>query len=212
MIKNYFNILLKAILAGILIALAGTIYISLKEENAIIGAVLFGFGLLTIVTLDFKLYTGRVGYVIDEKPSYLIDILVIIIGNSLGGLLIASFIHLGNMQSIILTARHMVEIKVSRELIPIFGLSILCGMMMYLGVEGYKRIKNDTARVVVNIFAVAIFILAGFEHSIANIFYFFVANMWTWYMFVAFLVMLLGNAVGSIILNGIEKIAHTKKA
>ncbi len=212
MIKNYFNILLKAILAGILIALAGTIYLSLKSENAIIGAFLFGFGLLTIVGLDFKLYTGRVGYVIDEKPSYLIEILIIIIGNSLGGLLIASFVHLGNMQNIILTAQDMVTHKLSKELLPIFGLSILCGMMMYLGVEGYKRVKNDVARTVLNIFAVAIFILAGFEHSIANIFYFFVANLWTWYMFVAFLVMLLGNAVGAIILNGIEKLANTKKA
>ncbi len=208
--KKYIDVLLKAILAGVLIGLAGTIYLVLKAENAVLGAFLFGFGLLTIVTFDFKLYTGRIAYVIDQKPSYLIEILVIILGNVIGTALIAGTVYISNMTSIIETAEQMTVFKLNNNMLSMFGLSILCGMMMYLGVEGYKRVKNDVARVVLCILAVVIFILGGFEHSIANSYYFVLANMWSWHMILSFVVMLIGNAAGAILLNGLEKVTKTK--
>lgn len=203
--------LLSAMMAGALIAIAGTTYLYLKADHTIIGAFLFAFGLLCVVTLDYKLYTGRIGYIIDEEKSYIIEILWIILGNLLGSILIASIIYLANYEVIIQTAKTLVETKLSRNILEIFGLSIMCGMMMYLGVDGYKRIENHVAKVVVNIFAVAIFVILGFEHSIANIYYFLLANEYSWYMLLAFVVMLIGNGVGAVILNSIEKFGSLKK-
>ncbi|WP_025724823.1 formate/nitrite transporter family protein [Acholeplasma granularum] len=209
--KKHIQTILSAVMAGSLIAIAGTIYLFLKSDGkGILGAFLFGFGLLTVVSLNFKLYTGRVGYLIDNDKKYMIEILLIILGNMIGGLLIASILYLSNYQVIIDQAKAVVDIKLSRNILEIFGLSILCGMMMYLGVDGYKRAKNDTAKVVINIFAVAIFVILGFEHSIANIFYFYLANQWSWYMVIAYIIMILGNGLGAILLNGIEKLGKTK--
>lgn len=211
MIMNRIRFILSAMMAGILIALAGTIYLSVKSENAVLGAFLFGFGLLTVVSLDYKLYTGRIGYLIDQPKSYIIDILWIIVGNVLGSLLIASIIHLGQLHIIIDGAKDLVDYKLAKDFWTMFAQSILCGMMMYLGVDGYKRATNDVAKVVINIFAVVIFILAGFEHSIANIYYFFLANIWSFHTVLWFLMMLIGNGIGSILLNLIEKVGKLKK-
>ena len=47
---------------------------------------------------------------------------------------------------------------------------------------------------------ITVFILAGFEHCVANMYYFSAANMWTWKTVLYVLVMILGNSVGSILL------------
>ncbi len=210
--RKHIETILSATMAGALIAIAGTTYLFLKTDYQIIGAFLFGFGLLCVVTLDYKLYTGRIGYLIDKDKKYIIEILWIVLGNILGALLIMSIIYLANYEIIINASKSLVATKLSKGIIEIFGLSIMCGMLMYLGVDGYKRIDNPVARVVVNIFAVVIFVLLGFEHSIANVYYFLLANNYSWYMFTAFIVMLIGNGVGAILLNSIEKLGRLKKS
>ena len=55
------NIIIKSVLAGVLIALAGHIY--LNCANKIVGAFLFSIGLIGVIVLQANLYTGKVGYV-----------------------------------------------------------------------------------------------------------------------------------------------------
>lgn len=50
----------KSILAGILIGLG--VIINLQSANPIIEALLFSFGLLTIINMQLNLYTGKIGY------------------------------------------------------------------------------------------------------------------------------------------------------
>ena len=59
--KRIFNVIFKSILAGVLIALAGHIY--LNCSNKIVGAFLFSIGLIGVIVLKANLYTGKVGYV-----------------------------------------------------------------------------------------------------------------------------------------------------
>ncbi|MBN3490336.1 formate/nitrite transporter family protein [Acholeplasma equirhinis] len=203
--------ILSAVLSGIVVGIVATTYLALKNENMILGAFLFGFGLLSICTLDFKLFTGRVAYIIDEKPSYLLDLLYIVVGNLIGLSFFALLVHISGMTTVIENAHHLVEAKLDAPIYSIFTKAIICGFLMYLGVEGYKRVPNDVAKVVLNIFAVVIFIFAGVEHSIANAYYFVVSGSFTWEVLLAFIVMLLGNGVGSVLINGLEKLAGTKQ-
>lgn len=55
------QILRSAVLAGICIGIAGFGY--LADEKGIVGAVLFAFGLLTVVSYSLKLYTGTAGFI-----------------------------------------------------------------------------------------------------------------------------------------------------
>ena len=67
--RKHIETILSATMAGVLIAIACSAYLFLKTDHQIIGAFLFGFGLLTVVTLDYKLYTGRIGYLIDKDKK-----------------------------------------------------------------------------------------------------------------------------------------------
>lgn len=54
------TMLIKAVYAGFMIGIGGIVYLSV--DNKAIGSLLFSFGLLTIVTQGFCLYTGKVGF------------------------------------------------------------------------------------------------------------------------------------------------------
>jgi nitrite transporter NirC len=84
-------------------------------------------------------------------------------------------------------------------------------MMMYLGVEGYKRTKNETAKVFIVSFAVVIFILAKFEHSVANMVYFFLAGSFTFKTLLYLIVMILGNAIGAMLLCYMDQKSSEKE-
>ena len=62
------QILRSAVLAGICIGIAGFGY--LADEKGIVGAVLFAFGLLTVVSYSLKLYTGTAGFIKKGEIKY----------------------------------------------------------------------------------------------------------------------------------------------
>ena len=68
--KRYTDILLKAILTGFAIGIGGIV--NLSCDNRYMGAFLFGLGLFVILTFGLMLFTGKVGYAVENKPSYLI--------------------------------------------------------------------------------------------------------------------------------------------
>ena len=78
------QILRSAVLAGICIGIAGFGY--LADEKGIVGAVLFAFGLLTVVNYSLKLYTGTAGFI---KKGETRQLLLILVGNIIGCLLVA---------------------------------------------------------------------------------------------------------------------------
>ena len=84
---------LRAILAGIAIGLGGCIFMGMvTSEYKWVGAILFSIGLFTVFTFRLDLYTGKVGYAVENKPSYLVDLVVIILGNFVGALIIGQMI------------------------------------------------------------------------------------------------------------------------
>ncbi|MDE6678614.1 MAG: formate/nitrite transporter family protein, partial [Ruminococcus sp.] len=80
--KKFVDILLRAIATGFAIGIGGVVYLSC--DNKYIGAFLFGTGLFVILSFGFNLFTGKVGYAVENKPAYLIDLLVIWLGNLIG--------------------------------------------------------------------------------------------------------------------------------
>ena len=80
--KKHLNNLLKGIFAGIMIGIGGIVFLSL--ENKIVGALLFSIGLLTICMYGMNLYTGKIGYILINKPLYLIELFISLIGNFIG--------------------------------------------------------------------------------------------------------------------------------
>lgn len=184
--------MMNSILAGFLIGIGGVAYLSL--ESHIIGAILFSFGLITIIARQYNLYTGKIGYLntIKEIPS----MLIILLGNFIGVILLGILAVNTN-----LSADDICINKLSKSYLQVFFQAILCGFLMYFGVDTTNKTNNPLYAV----FAVTIFILTGAEHCIANVFYFTVYNKWSWNIIIFILINIIGNSVGSILLHKLEK-------
>lgn len=180
------QVLIKAIYAGFMIGIGGAVYLSV--ENKALGSLLFSFGLLTIVTQGFFLYTGKIGFV--KKWIALLDMAVIVVGNFIGTMITAWICKGAGLN---ISSMELVEKKLSRSCFHIFFLSVLCGVMMYLAIDNFNKSKN----IVFIIAPVMIFILSGFEHSVANMFYFHLAGAYSFKAWGYLLVMVIGNGVGA---------------
>lgn len=199
--KKMGNIFCKAVLAGIAIAIGGIIYLSV--ENKIIGALLFTVGLYAIVLNGLFLYTGKVGYLVVEKDKkeYLLILLTTWLGN-LVGTAIGAFAFLNTRNAL---AAQNVDIICDAKLddtpLSIFILAVFCGFLMYIAVDGFKEKGNP----IILFMGVSVFILCGFEHCIANMFYFSLAGAWSGKAFLYLLIMTIGNSVGGILIPFVKK-------
>lgn len=196
--KNYIDYLIKSIFAGIMIGIAGTVY--LRVDNNLFGAFLFSIGLLVICMYGMNLFTGKVGYVLINKFNYIYELLITIVGNFIGTFLVARLVLLTRFKSISDKAVDLVNLKLNDNLLSIFILSMLCGILMYIAVNNYKKINNEIGKYSCIFMCVMVFILSGFEHSIANMYYISVANLLSFKSLLYILVMLLGNSIGSILI------------
>ena len=82
-----FRAFVGGILAGISIAVGGTVFLSL--ENRVLGAVFFTVGLFAVCTFGFNLYTGKICYVFDNGRDFALDLPLIWLGNLAGAFLTA---------------------------------------------------------------------------------------------------------------------------
>ena len=97
-------------------------------------------------------------------------------------------------------ALEIVNLKLNDNLLSIFILSILCGILMYIAVNNYKKINNEIGKYSCIFMCVMVFILCGFEHSVANMYYISVASLLNLKSLLYILIMVLGNSTGSILI------------
>ena len=190
--------------AGIFIGLAGTVFLSVPDKFA--GAFLFGFGLLTIVVCSFKLYTGAIGYLVlkgKEAPAYLRTLVFIWAGNWIGTFLVGTAIRASRVGApIVERAQGLCQAKVADSWTSLLILSFFCGILMFLAVDTFRRKEEvpSVVRMCLVFLCVMVFILSGFEHCIADMYYFSAAGMWNGDTLVRTLWMTLGNSLGGFLL------------
>ena len=87
--KKFIHTFIPAILAGVCIALGGTVFLS--SDTKLAGSLFFCLGLLTILTCGFEHCVADMFYFFlagEITPDALLRIIVISLGNSVGGMLI----------------------------------------------------------------------------------------------------------------------------
>lgn len=192
------GVLLSGVLAGAMISLGGAVFLSL--ENRIAGASLFSIGLFFVVSMRLWLYTGRIGYLLRNPPGYARDLLLALAGNFLGTLGMALLVRRTRAAAaLVARADELAAVKMGDSLLSVFVLAVFCGMLMYLGVNGFAAFESQLGKHAAVFLVVVVFILSGYEHCVANMYYYSVAGVWgsgrAWTSMAA---MVLGNSVGSI--------------
>ena len=115
----------RAFLAGIMIGIGDVI--NAMCENRVVGALLFGLGLLCILHNGFYLYTGKIGivWIAPDKK------------------------------------------KETRNLF----VGILCNILVCAAVLMAICAKDISGKLLVSFFVIMLFVTAGFEHCVANMYY-----------------------------------------
>lgn len=193
------KILFKSFLAGIMIAIGGTVFLSI--ENKVIGASLFSIGLFGVLIYNLNLYTGKIGYLITNfNLKYIKELIITLIGNFIGACSVGFILRYTRIyDKIYEKSLILANAKLNDNILSIFILSIFCGLLMYYAVNGFKK-QTDFGKYLVVYLGVAVFILCGFEHCIANMYYFSVADIWSLKTLGYTGIMVLGNSIGSFII------------
>ncbi len=200
----------RAVLAGVMIGIGGTLFLSV--DNKVVGAFLFGIGLFGIFTGGLNLFTGKVGFAVVRPASFLFDLLIIWCGNLIGTFLTAFVQRFTRVYPALSEkAAGICAAKFSDSLLSLFCLAMFCGMLMFFAADRYGRVQDSAGKNLAVFLPVMVFILCGFEHCVANMYYFSIAGVWSADGLVRMVVMSLGNSAGALVLSFSEKMLGVLK-
>ena len=208
MFQRIFKTFRLGILAGVLIAIGGAANLQLTSMgHPIVGAIFFSFGLMCVCVLGANLFTGKVGYVLENDKSYLLDVLIMSIGNIIGALAV------GYLAGVIFKDWHVAtETKFvdNGMFFDSFLRAVGAGAFVYLAVECFKKIDHMVGKLAMIMLSIATMVLLGCNHSIANVFYFAYSQItvpnFNWGIAIlSVFVAMIGNSMGSILLYLLQK-------
>lgn len=185
---------IKAVLGGICIGIGGAAYLSIG--NPIVGSLIFSIGLLLICMNGFKLFTGSIPYVRLETKS-IINVAVILIGNIVGAWFIGLIFYMSRPDML----NHAANICFNKldEGWRIIPLAFMCNILIFFAVDLFGRAPiNSFIRVLNLVLCVMVFILSGYEHCIANVFYFSAVQLFDAKVLGYLLLNIIFNAIGGI--------------
>lgn len=197
--QNRTDVFKSSILAGITIGIAGWGYLA---NSNIIGAILFSFGLLTVVSYKMKLYTGTAGFVDFKNENgktviakSLLELLLVLVGNIIGCLLVGLLARLSPMD-LTGSAQKILEGRLAIGAIRGGLLAIGCGFIMTTAVTFARK-----GQYLPLLFGVPLFIMCGFPHCVADAYYYltvpfdFITNNFS-DVLVFYIAIVLGNFIG----------------
>lgn len=192
--------------AGFCIGLGGAVF--LLQAEKLVGAVLFCIGLYTICEMKFHLFTGRVCYALEQPLWSWLQFPVIWLGNWLGTGLAANLLRCtragANAQK---AAQLLVQTKNADTLLSLFVLGVFCNVFVFIAVEGFKSFPLALGKYLAIFVGITVFIMSGYEHSIADMFYYFMAGQMDREALLRLLVITGGNICGGLAAWGARQVA-----
>ena len=179
---DFSNLIRKSIAASVLIGLGN--YVLLKLGNPL-GPFLFAFGLLGVCVMGANLFTGKCGFLFEDKIKPL-NLLIILLVNLLAGYLVGLLFSVCDAGIVAAAQEKVASWNFDWSF---FVRSVMCGVIMYLAVAIFR--KGSKLGILLG---VPLFIFCGFQHCIANVITLGVAMGWSWTLILA----VAGNFAGSL--------------
>ena len=185
--------ILNGVSAGLMVSIGCAVFLAC--ENKVVGAVLFTIALLVICFKGYSLYTGKIGFMPFSHTKEDFSVLLLgLLGNAIGMIVFGLLISVA-LPTLKEKAIAICSAKLTQTWYQTIIRGLFCGVLMFIAVCVYKENKS----IVAIIFAIPTFILCGFEHSVANIGYFAIANMFSFEIVLFILLVVVGNTIGSMI-------------
>ena len=180
--------LLMSVFAGLLIGTGGLVYL---RVGGIPGAVLFAFGLLSVVMCQAQLFTGKAGYLPYEDVLRLI---IMLLGNAAGCIMAAIIAQYVANDAVQTNLAGILAARGNATWHSLIITSAGTGMIMTLAVYGARK-----QHYLPLLFGVPVFILCGLPHCVADAFYYAVTAVqgnWEWWILGAWFWAIIGNYIG----------------
>lgn len=177
-----------SLFAGVLIGTGGLVYL---RVGGVAGAVLFAFGLLSVVMCGAQLFTGKSGF-LPYKESW--RLVPMIVGNAVGCLLMAALTLYVTSDAVAANLDKILEARNTASWHGVLVTSVGTGMIMTLAVYGARK-----HHFLPLLFGVPLFILCGLPHCVADAYYYAVALLQgkaEWFMLSAWMWAIVGNYIG----------------
>ena len=212
---KYLKVLLFGIFAGLAIGLGSLAFTLVSAYLPSIGgkifaSMLFSIGLILVCVLGLQLFTGKIGVVFDNREKLVenaINLPIMLIGNAIGAFALGVLCHFLFKNVDIINAKiiYISNTKMDPTLIDphnsVFLEGIFCGALVYIAVYLYKNLQNWAMKIIGIIVAVTLFVYCGFQHCIANMFYFGMAFNWNIDMLWNLLLVILTNSIGALLVR-----------
>ena len=182
--------IIMSIFAGLMIGLGGAANLI---ATGLTGAVFFSVGLYAILMFKGHLVTGKFSTIGNNGYHWFNYILCWF--NNLIGTTFAALICLmsSKYDAICDGAIRVFSIRTTNTFVENIGLGILCGICVFIAVAGYARNSHP----ITVMLPVAIFVFCGFNHCVADMFYFIVAGkLLTAEAWIALAATTIGNFLG----------------
>ena len=216
--------LLKGFLAGLAIGLGGFLYILMvnfvpSELGKVLGSLLFSVGLFLVCTFYLYLYTGKIGLIYEGKQNkdYYISLPIMLVANALGAFALGYlcyFIFRNNTQMMETVNNACVgrtTLNTFDDYLSCVIKSLLCGLCVYLAVKCFSLNRLRPLGISLLVLFVFIFVYCGFQHCIANMFYFGFGNHINIKTLINLLIVILCNSIGPLPGVMIFKLIENKK-
>lgn len=217
--NKWISFLADAVLSGLMLGVGGMV--SLSSENRYLGAFLFSLGLFCIVQFQYGLYTGKVGYIVNRDLPYVAETAVTLLGNAVGTGLAAILLRQVRFFDVPVSTMDVtiadrvsatMEGKLNDSPLSMFILAIFCGMLMFTAVEANRKCskkQNFVGALFGVVMPVMVFIICGFNHCVADLFYYFFAGCPEPSEAVLYFVLVIvGNGIGGMLIPAVKKLSN----
>ncbi|NLC95838.1 MAG: formate/nitrite transporter family protein [Bacilli bacterium] len=142
------------------------------------GALVFTVGIILVVLTGSELFTGNclviLGYCNKQYGlgNFFKYLGIVWISNFIGSLLLVCIIYFSKMPNdiVIGTIKDISVQKTSLDFIVALMRGILCNILVALGVYASYAAKDVSGKILASAIPVFLFVLCGYEHSVANMF------------------------------------------
>ncbi|RTL11092.1 MAG: formate/nitrite transporter family protein [Neisseriaceae bacterium] len=149
----------------------------------LVNAVIFPSGLILIVICGGELFTSNTLLIqarLERKittKTYLLNLVIIYITNAVGAISIAALIFgagivYNDSNSIGAYVIHVAAIKANYTFGQNICSGIMCNILVCCAAWGASAAKDVAGKILIIWFAIMVFIIGGYEHCVANMFYF----------------------------------------
>lgn len=172
--KRIIYLLSASFLAGLFIAfgLTGCVIANIETKSKVVGAAVFPLGLEMVILLKAKLFTGFMSnaisfYQSNKIAKFAILSCIIYLGNLIGSIFFAFFVTKIISVEVSTYIITMAETKISLPISVLIIKGVACNILICAAILISK--EKSITDTVISIWAlVFLFVLCGFEHSVAN--------------------------------------------